>query len=263
MLDIPLRIFVLLTAAVQITFPFFVNPFRDGAQPVNAGVPSQIVPAGYAFSIWGAIYLAALVYAVWQLTAPGRRDPVTLRIGPLAIVINAGSSLWLAAAQYGPLWATMPILAVMALCAVTALVLATHGGDLSLQRSLCLVLPFGLYAGWTVCATFVNVAEVAPAYGFARFGLSVPAYAVLSIGVLTTVAAVISWLTRANLAFAATVAWALVAIIVAARQKGFEPSVVMAAGAALVAVVALTVLSRMLRRGTDGRSSRSAGAARS
>lgn len=263
MLDAALRVFVLLAAAVQITFPFFVNPFRDGGQPVRAAVPSQIEPAGYAFGIWGPIYVAAIVYAVWQLTAPGRRDAVTSRIAPLAVVLYAGSSLWLAAAQYGPLWATMPILAVMALCAVTALMLATQGEDRSLQRSLCLILPFGLYAGWTVCATFVNVAEVAPAYGFARFGLSVPAYAVASIGVLTFVAAFALWLTRANLAFAATVAWALVAIIVAARQKGFEPSVVMAAGAALVAVVALTVLSRMLRRGTDGRSSRPAGAARS
>jgi len=240
MTDHALRFLVLLAAAIQIAFPFFVNPFRDGAQPVRNSVPSQIEPAGYAFAIWGPIYLAAVAYAIWQMTSSGRADPVTARIAPLALVLYLGSSLWLAAAKYGPLWATMPILAVMALCAVIALVLAAGSSNSSVQRLLCLVIPFGLYAGWTVCATFVNVAEAAPAYGFERFGLSVPGYAVLSIAALTVLAAAILWLTRGNLAFAGTVIWALAAIIVAGLQRGVDQSVVTAAMAALVAVMAAT-----------------------
>ena len=125
MTDTFLRFLVLATAAVQIIFPYFVNPFRDGAQPVRGTEPSQIEPAEYAFAIWGPIYLLAVVYAVWQVTPAGRAAPETTRIAPLAISLYAGSSVWLAAAQYGPLWATMLVLAIMAACAVLALKLGT------------------------------------------------------------------------------------------------------------------------------------------
>lgn len=250
MSDLTLRLLVLLSAVTKIVFPYFVNPFRGGEHSVRGSVPSQIEPAEYAFAIWGPIYAGAVVYAIWQLTPQGRADPVTRWIAPLAIVLYAGSSLWLWTAKYGPLWATMPILAVMTVCAVTALVVAAGAETNSLQRMLCLVVPFGLYAGWTLCATLVNAAEVAPVYGFDRFGLSVPGYAVLSIVALTIAVAVALWLTHANLVFAGTVVWALAAIIAAARERGADSSVVLAAIAALLVVLALTVRLRV----TDARS---------
>jgi hypothetical protein len=248
MTDISLRLLVLLAAIVQIIFPYFVNPFRGGSQPVRGSEPSQIEPAGYAFAIWGPIYLTALIYAVWQLTPAGRAAPVTAQIAPLAIVLYAGSSIWLAAAQFGPLWATMPVLAVMAVCATLALKLGSDIPEPSLMQQLCLMLPFGFYAGWTVCATFVNVAEVAPRYGFARLGLSVPGYAVLSIAVLTVVVAVVLWLTRANLVFAATVLWALIAIIASAWTRPVDSIVLMAAGFALVVVISFAAYRRLALR---------------
>jgi hypothetical protein len=249
MTDTFLRFLVLATAVVQIIFPYFVNPFRNGAQPVRGTEPSQIEPAEYAFAIWGPIYLLAVVYAVWQLTPTGRAAPVTARIAPLAIALYAGSSVWLAAAQYGPLWATMPVLASMALCAVLALKLGTDTTRPSWLQVLCLILPFGLYAGWTVCATFVNIAEVAPRYGFNRFELSIAGYAVLSIAVVTAAVAAVLWLTQGNLVFAATAVWALVAIIVAASTRPVDNAVPIAAGAALVAVIAFTAYVRF--RGQD------------
>jgi hypothetical protein len=248
MSDLTLRLLVLVAAIIQIIFPWLVNPFRGGEQPLRSNLPSQIEPAGYAFAIWGPIYLAALVYAAWQLTPAGRSDAVTARVAPLAIVLYLGSSLWLAAAKYGPLWATMPILGVMALCAGLALVLVTRGDSQSLQRTLCLVAPFGLYAGWTLCAAFVNIAEVAPSYGFGRFGLTAAGYALLSIATLTALVAALLWLTRGNAVLAATVLWALVAIIVSGVQRGADKQVVVAAGLALLAVVAVTAATRTWAR---------------
>lgn len=240
MTDLTLRILVLITAVIQIVTPIFVNPFRDGHEAFRAGAPSQIEPAGYAFSIWGPIYLLALAYALWQLSPAGRADPVSARIAPLAIALYLGSSFWLAAAKYGPFWATMPILAAMAACACFVLVGAVAAPDQSSWRVWLVIVPFGLYAGWTICATFVNIAEVAPAYGFDRFGLSIPAYAVISVVAATVLAAAILWLSRGELAFAATVVWALVAIIVAARERGADTKVSVAAGVGIVVVVALT-----------------------
>lgn len=243
--DSLLRLAVLLAALTQIVAPIWLNPFRQGQNPVRNSEPSMIEPAGYAFSIWGPIYLFAVVYAIWQILPAGRRDQATNIIAPLALCLYVGSTLWLAAAKFGPLWATMPILAVMALCAVLSLIQATGPSlERSMARYAVLVLPFAMYAGWTVCALFVNIAEVAPRYGFDRFGLSVIDYGVLSIIAATVVAALVLWLSRAELAFAATVGWALVAIAVAANGRAGSGKIILAAGLALAVVALLTFILR-------------------
>jgi hypothetical protein len=255
MIDHLLRWLVLLAALTQITVPVFINPFRGGENPVRAADPSQIEPAGYAFAIWGPIYVLALAYATWQVTPAGRADPVTARIAPLALILYVGSSLWLVAAQHGPLWATMPILAVMAACATVSLIVAANAEGGTGWRLWAAVVPFALYAGWTACATFVNIAEVAPQYGFDRFGLSVPHYAVLSIAAATTLAVLVLWLTRGQPVLAATVVWAFVAVIVAAREQGADPSVVVAAAAGIAVVVAVAAALRFASAGATRRSS--------
>jgi len=243
-----LRLLVLILALAQLVAPAFINPFADGQDAVRAGVPSQIEPAGYAFAIWGPIYILALVYAAWQLTPGGHADRVTAEVAPLAAIVYLGSPLWLAVVEYGPLWASMPILALMAVCACAALILARNRPGPSLSRTLAVVIPFGLYAGWTCCAAFVNVAEVAPQYGFERFGLSISAYAVASIATATTVACVVLWLARGVLVYTATVLWALGAIWMAGRARGAEESVLLAVGAAMGALILFTLFARAVRR---------------
>lgn len=245
--DMALRVLVLIAAIQQLLFPLFINPFAAGNNPVRSSMPSQIEPAGYAFSIWGPIYLLALAYGIWQLTL-GRNYGETLRIAPLALVLYCGSSAWLYAAKYGPLFATIPILAVMAICATCCLLIALQNGPRTGLSWWVLMLPFALYAGWTVCATFVNAAEVAPAYGFDRFGLSVAGYALLSICVVGVVALALVWRTHGNPPFAATIVWALVAIAVAGVRRGADQAVVSAALLAAVATAALVIVLRLSSR---------------
>ncbi len=249
MSDLALRLLVLAAAVQQLAVPMFVNPFAGGGNPVRFSTPSQIEPASYAFAIWGPIYLLALAYGVWQLTL-GRSSAETLRIAPLALTLYSGSSAWLYVAKYGPLFATMPILAVMAVCATICLLIAVQAGTRPGLSWWTLVLPFALYAGWTVCATIVNVAEVAPAYGFDRFGLSVAGYALLSIGVVGVIALLLVWRTNGNLPFAATIIWALVAIAVAGIGRGANATVI---AAALLAAAATAMLACLLRFSSPGR----------
>jgi len=49
------------------------------------GVPSLVIPAGYAFAIWGPIFLLGLVYAAYQMLPSRREDPLLRWVGwPLA-----------------------------------------------------------------------------------------------------------------------------------------------------------------------------------
>ncbi|HVY84801.1 MAG TPA: hypothetical protein VG943_06695 [Caulobacterales bacterium] len=240
------RTLVLLAALQQAVFPAFVNPFAQGGHPrLLSGTPSQIVPAPYAFSIWGVIYLGALAYAVWQLTPSGRADAVTKRLAPLAIAIYLGSSIWLAIAQFGPVWATVPVLLAIAGCAAAALVVAMNPPVQTRARTWLVAVPFGLYAGWTACASFVNIADVAPQLGFNRFGLPVPAFGMLCIGGATLAACILSVYARGAIALAAAVIWALVAIIVAVIVNNYALSVAVAAGLGLAAMLVTTAAVKL------------------
>lgn len=231
-----MRWLVLCAALQQFFFPFLVNPFRDGADRIRANEPSQIEPAGYAFAIWALIYTGALVYSIWQLTASGRSEPVTERIAPYAVALYIGSSLWLLAADRGPVWATMPLLAIMAVCAAACLLMATSVQSATSWRYWLVVAPFAMYAGWTACATFVNIAEVAPPFGFSRFGLSTPWYGALSIAAAAASLLALLLFTGGDPVLAATGAWALVGILVAGVQRSYGSPVMVAAGLALFVV---------------------------
>ncbi len=242
-----MRWLILIAATVQIVAPFFIRPFANGRNPVETAEASRIEPAGYAFSIWAPIYILALVYAVWQATPAGKADPATARAAVFALVLYAGSTLWLAAAQYGPLWATAPILAVMSASAITVLVYSADT-PFAAARWWFMVAPFALYAGWTTCATFVNIAEVAPQYGFDRFGLTVTAFGAASIAAAAVVACVVLFLTGGSLVFAGAVLWALAAILVAAIERDYGHAIAAASGLAGVLVIALTAYLKIAAR---------------
>jgi hypothetical protein len=117
-----MRWLVLMAAGQQIVMPFVLNPFGGDDYSASANsTDSAIAPAGYAFAIWGGIYLGALVFAWWQALGGGRTDAAAARAAWPALGLYSGSSLWLYCAAIGPLWGTMPLLAVMAACAVWAL----------------------------------------------------------------------------------------------------------------------------------------------
>lgn len=235
-----LRYLVLAAAVQQILFPFFINPFGANSANSQAGaaIASGIAPAGYAFAIWGPIYLGALAYGLWQVTAAGAQDGVAEHLAAPLIVLYLGSSLWLWFAQNGPLWGTVPTLAVMAAMAIYALTIVSAADQTGWMRWLILVLPLALYAGWTSCAVFVNFAEVAPVYGFDRLGLSRGSFGVLLLALATLLAVGVLWATRGQSAYAATIVWALAAIIAAVFMRK-DPAIIGAAsGMGIVVVIA-------------------------
>jgi uncharacterized membrane protein len=117
----------------------------------------------------------------------------------------------------------MPLLAIMAACAISVTVLASPGARFGSAAWWLMLAPFALYAGWTTCALFVNIAEVAPRYGFDRFGLSPEAYGAASLAAAAALASLVMWLSRGQAVYPATIAWALVGILVAAQTRAYGP----------------------------------------
>ena len=62
---------------------------------VSDGIPSLFTPAGYVFGIWGVIYLALMLYAVYQALDAQRDNPRLRKIGWWFVVSCAANMAWL------------------------------------------------------------------------------------------------------------------------------------------------------------------------
>ncbi|MDN5748106.1 MAG: hypothetical protein L0H64_06305 [Pseudonocardia sp.] len=205
---------------------------RDYATPLLA--------AGWAFAIWGPIYVGFLAYAVYQLLPSQRGREVHRRTG-----------WWLAAsAVLNPAWVLAfgaRLIPVAELLIIALLVcLATVFGRLSrlpaagVAERVVFRGSVALYTGWVSLATVLGTAATGVWAGLPGSG-ALPAIA--AVVVLLAVAAILAWVVLSGTAvvgFAAAAVWALVGIAL-----GGAPTVV--GGAALLAIVAvLTATGRRL-----------------
>ncbi|MGB3555668.1 MAG: hypothetical protein WBA25_13615 [Jannaschia sp.] len=221
-------ILVLLASLAFAVSPFLVSDFA-GYDPTQFPVLIEeppVQPAGYAFAIWGAIYLWLVVsaaFGLWKRAEDPAWDGTRL---PLIVSLAIGA-VWLAVAVASPIWATILIWAMLA--AALAALLRTSRADVWLLRA-----PLGLYAGWLTAASCVSLGVTAMGYGLPPFGPVGWSIAMLCLALAIAVA--ILRIVPSPM-YGAAVAWALIGVFV---QNGADPVGLLAAGGA-VAVAALTL----------------------
>ena len=237
---------VLLLALAFAAAPLFssFNGFDPTLYPVPQDDP-PVQPAGYAFAIWGLIYLWLVIHGGWGLLRRAN-DPAWDRIrGPLAISLAIGIP-WLAVAERSPIAATVMIWAML-LAALAALFRTTTATD-----RLLLAPPVALYAGWLTAASSVAVGLLLAGYGITG--------EVAAAGIGLALAAAVASIVQLRLArapeYGLAVAWALIAVV--ARNLGTNGYLTLESAilAAIMLVFAFAALSgeRMGRRKWTGSS---------
>jgi len=210
---------------------------------VSDRYPTLLVAAGYAFSVWGLIFLLDLAYALWQATGTRRADPVLGRIAPVAALGFLLTAIWMPLFSAGLFWACVLVIfgALMALawCAVQL----SRPGIARRHRLAWLAL--SIHAGWLSLAAFLNVAQTIVAYELLStsrmLGWSVVLWAVSAVVLL-----VLNWRMRGNVAYLAIALWGLFAVWL--KQTGWPLSgAVTSAWVALGIGAALTVQTALLR----------------
>ncbi|WP_299149456.1 hypothetical protein [uncultured Tateyamaria sp.] len=199
-------------------------PDFGGFNPDQFPVPQNdpaVQPAGYAFAIWGVIYLWLLVSAVFGVLR--RRDAPDWRDmrGPLAISLAVGA-IWLPAAVLSPVLATLLIWAMLIPALIALIRSPVHDAGWA-------SLPVGLYAGWLSAASCVAIGLLLAGYGLLA---EIPT-AVIMIVAATALATVIQNRLRRAPTYGVAVIWALVGICVAA------PTLVAVLAAIAIMVVAV------------------------
>lgn len=222
---------VVMAAALAFAAGPLVVPF-DGFDPTLFPVPQidpPAQPAGYAFAIWGPIYLLLLVHAGFGLFAR-TDDPDWDRVRwPLAGSLLPGA-LWLPIAQVSPVFATL-LIWIMLATALTAFVLTPKREDWALLR-----LPLGLYAGWLTAASAVSVALLGAGYDV---GPQAQGWAVIALVLALGIAVTVHLFRPEAVEYAAAVIWALVAVVVANWGSSFPIAIL--AGAGALGLTALTL----------------------
>ena len=208
--------------------------------------------AGYAFAIWGLIYLGLLVYAVRQALPQTGESLLIHRLGWPSAAALLGIGWWIVASAFDWEWATVALI-FGSLFVLLVPLLLNAGAIRALPRTdrdrWMVVWPLGLLAGWLTVASPVNLLTILTGNGDLPASPSPTVWAMLAVAVVALTALVVTASLR-MLAFALPVAWGLLGAFVAEQER--NPSLAYAALAAAVAVlVGAVILTFRLRPGVE------------
>lgn len=200
-------------------------------------------PAGYAFAIWGPIFLLLGVYAVWQALPAQRTNRLLRRVGWPIAAACLGNALWeVAFPQRQFVVAQIIIVAIFAALALAFGRLAREAREHGLSRGerWLVALPLGMLFGWLTAAALVGFAVTARAIGALPVGTTEVVVAVALVALCGGVASLVllrggAASAQALLPYAGAVVWALVAVIAAGGQEAIPIAV--GAGAMIGAVI--------------------------
>lgn len=224
---------VLLAAIAFAISPVFTEPFT-GFNPDQLPRPVDdppIQPSGYAFAIWGIIYLWLIIGAGFGLLQ--RADTASWQaMRPALLVSLAVGASWIPIALAAPVSATLLIIAML----ITSLIALYRA---PLQDAALAAAPIALYAGWLSAASVVASATILSAYS----GLSAMTSSFIGLLLIGSIASTIIKTTAHPLPYAAAVIWALVGIVVANLAQG--PTLVSGAAVGLIAALLFALYLRL------------------
>lgn len=210
---------------------------------------STLRVAGYAFAIWGLIYLWLLAYAVYQvLPATGESD-ILRRLGWPSVAALVGIGLWIIAAAADQDAATIVLIVGSALVLIIPLLAMAHDVRTTpaRDRDRWLILwPLGLLAGWLTIASAANILTVLTGADALPAFLPPTVWALIAVAVVVGAALAVTWRLRL-LAYPLPIVWGLIGVFAAEQAR--NPTLGFAAlAAALAVVIAAVVLVFRLRR---------------
>ncbi len=233
--DVARQFAVVLAAIFQISASYVVG---NSVGAIAQEFRSLIIPAPYAFAIWGPIFILCLVYGIYQTLPAQRENPILRAIGwwtTGAFIANGVWSYIFTNRQF--ILAQAILLGGFVFAGGAYLRFAREApATRAINLNNWLIGPaLGLLFGWLTAATVVGLASTLISRGFAAIGQR----AEIGGGALLLAGCAMGFFTilasrdgphGAWIAYGAAVLWSLVAVIVEQRLMSNVTT-----GAALVA----------------------------
>ncbi len=199
--------------------------FHDTTQAMmSAKYDTLFTPAGYAFSIWGLIYMLLFGFVFYQarsLFVKVRDDAFVERTGWWFILSCIGNSLWCYLFVGDYILASTFVIFFMLFCLLQIVLKnSMELNDEPISVIVFLWWPFVIYTGWLTVACIANVTLYLTKIGWDGFGISPEIWTIVMIAIATLVNILVTW-KRNMREFALVGAWALIAIA-AANTGSYE-----------------------------------------
>jgi len=225
-----LKAILLLSAAVAFAMSPFLSAGFNGFAADQFPVPQldpPVQPAGYAFSIWGLIYLLLLLGAGFGLLMRADDAGWDRYRWPLTISLVIGAA-WIPVAGFSPFWATVLIWLMLA-TAIAALIVVPRADRLWLRT------PVALYAGWLTAASCVALGLMLAGHGVTGS----TAAALLCLALALVIAAVVQSVRPDSPEYAGAVIWALGAVAL----SNIDPLNLPVIGLSVIGIAVLAVIA--------------------
>ena len=216
---------------------------------ISDNINSLFTPAGYAFSIWGLIYLFLLGFVIYQgrsLFSKKADDDFVEKIGAWFILSCIANSAWVFSWIYG--YTGLSCVFIFLLLFSLLKIVVNNNMQLETVKSsklLFLVLPFTIYSGWVTVASVANVSSYLVKINWDGFGLPELFWTTIMIVIAVIINSIVLY-KRKMYAFTLVAVWALVAIGVANKSKENNIDLIAFIGAAdlLLSTIVLFLKNR-------------------
>lgn len=230
---------------LTLLFTLGVNYFFNSGQYIATNMKSisskydnLLTPAGYAFSIWGLIYVALIGFAIYQarsLFNKDAEDEFVTKIGFWFILANICNACWVMAFTNDQIGLSMIIMIVLFIALLKIVLnLNMERWDAPFITILAIWWPFSLYFGWVNVALIANASIYFVSLGYTGSPIGPDAWAIVILLVALAVFLTMIW-TRNMREYATAGVWGIIAIGV----KNWEAHPLIAYVAIFVSAVTL------------------------
>lgn len=217
----------------------FGEPIGDRSDSIR----TLITPSGWAFAIWGPLYLGTGIFAIWQALPRQKCNALLGRAGWFVTGALAGNGVWALYTQFENLTAISALIILFVLFCLLAILrqLVFLERDFTTGERWIFACVFSALAAWLTAASIVNISASLVYHGFQPSDLEAPITAAIIVvgGVIAAVAVMRS---RGNPWYAAVFLWALLAIYF----KGGQESALVSYAAIVAGVLVLIAAAKQL-----------------
>ena len=192
---------------------------------------NYFTPAGYAFSIWGIIYLGLFGFVIYTgrslFTQDNEDDGIVLKIKWWFVLSCLANSLWILFWVNDLLWVTVLLMLFLLFCLAKIILNLNMEMDYHpLKKYLLIYWPFAIYTGWISVAFIADISAFLVKINWNGFGISPVIWTIIMI-IIAGLLNILMIRLRNLREFAIVGVWALIAIAVENYQA--ESSIVYAA----------------------------------
>jgi hypothetical protein len=205
-------------------------------------------PAGYAFAIWGVIYLLWIGFVLFQLSMVYKKNADTgfiLQIGPWLLVNSMANITWIFAWVNESIGLSLILMLVILTSLIIMIIrLNMERWDAPFPIIVFVWWPICVYCGWIAVATIANVSAYLTSIGWEKL-FSAQSWTVIML-IVAICLNLLMVLYRNMREFAAVGIWALIAI--AYRQWDVYPMIQWTAlSGAIILSIAISIHGYMNR----------------